>query len=400
MNKARHVTVVLCLTGFLITFSGCNETHARKKQEMVEQWEKSTAKAQLPAIENLLEQGQIKKAKNMLLECIQADPEQARPYVLVGRIHFMEGRNEQARQAFLQAVKLDSELDQAWHFLGLLAVLEKDYEQAVENFQKALDLMPAKTEYVLSISEVYVEMDQIDKARGLIEAGLKSHPQSLELLLSKARLYQRTGDTEGAIRVYEQAQLMHGDVPQILEPAGYAYISLKKWTVAAEKFNLLIRQYAEDDPRYHVTMRSLATCQFNCGQHGQALFWYDKLSVVYRDDADIWLNMAHAALGLNDAKRAAYCAVNALKARPSWSKAYAVLGSAQYVQGLYRQSLKAFYKITDDDQLGAFAWFMSGRCYQQLGQNRQANAAFDRAEKLDPDNELIRSFMKKTIHPL
>jgi cytochrome c-type biogenesis protein CcmH/NrfG len=43
---------------------------------------------------------------------------------------------------------------------------------------------------------------------------------------------------------------------------------------------------------------------------------------------------------------------------------------------------------------------MSGRCYQQLGRNRQANVAFERAEELDPDNELIASFLKKTVHPL
>jgi cytochrome c-type biogenesis protein CcmH/NrfG len=43
---------------------------------------------------------------------------------------------------------------------------------------------------------------------------------------------------------------------------------------------------------------------------------------------------------------------------------------------------------------------MSGRCYQQLGRNRQANIAFERAEKLDPDNQLIVSFLKKTVHPL
>ncbi|MHC4834971.1 MAG: tetratricopeptide repeat protein, partial [Planctomycetota bacterium] len=77
-----------------------------------------------------------------------------------------------------------------------------------------------------------------------------------------------------------------------------------------------------------------------------------------------------------------------------------VLGSAHYMQGLYDQSLKAFYKITDDDELAGFAWFMTGRCYQQLGRSRQANIAFERAEKLDPDNQLIKSFMKKTVHPL
>ena len=110
--------------------------------------------------------------------------------------------------------------------------------------------------------------------------------------------------------------------------------------------------------------------------------------------------MAQAALALNNPKRAAYCANRAVKLAPSCSLAYALLGSAHYMAGLYEQSLRAFYKITDDSELAAFAWFMSGRCYQQLGQNRQANIAFEKAEQMDPDNELIAVFMKKTIHPL
>jgi tetratricopeptide (TPR) repeat protein len=400
MNKQKQIKIILGLVGLLVGLSGCNETHALKKQAMVQQWQQSTASAQLPAIENLLEQGQIQKAKNEIKKCIQADPELPGAYILIGRIHFMEGRYEQARQAFEHAVALDPQLDQGWHFLGSLAVLEKDYALAVSDFQKAIDLMPAKTDYILSISDVYVEMEQFDKAFELIDTGLEKQPQNLEFMLSKARLYQQMGNIDKAIGVYEQARLMHGDQPQILEPCGYAYITQKQWSSAAEKFAQLIKQYPENDPRYSVTMRSLATCLFNSGQYGPCLFWYDKLSVIYRDDAEIWLDMAQASLGLDDPKRASYCAVNALKAKPSWPKAYAVLGSAQYMQGLYEQSLQAFYKITDDSELAAFAWFMSGRCYQQLGQSRQANAAFEKAEKLDPNNELIASFTKKTIHPL
>jgi len=400
MNRQKKIVIVLCLAGLLLGLSGCNESRAQKKQAMVEQWEKSSAHAQLPAIENLLEQGQIQEAKEALQKCIQTDPQQAMPYVLVGRIHFMEGRDERARESFQKAVELDPQLDQAWHFLGSLAVLEKDYDHAIKYFQGAIDLMPSKVEYILSLCDVYAETDQLDKAMKLIDQGISRQPRNVELLLFRAQICRRNGQVDEAIRIYEQALLMHGNLPQILEPCGYAFITRKQWMAAAEKFNLLIDQYVENDPRYNVTMRSLAMCLFNSEQFGQAFFWYDKLSVIYRDDAEVWLKMAQASLGLDDPKRASYCAVNALKAKPSWPKAYAVLGSARYMQGLYEQSLQAFYKITDDAELGAFAWFMSGRCYQQLGQSRQANAAFEKAEQLDPDNELIASFLKKTIHPL
>ncbi|MHC5200541.1 MAG: tetratricopeptide repeat protein, partial [Planctomycetota bacterium] len=110
--------------------------------------------------------------------------------------------------------------DQAWHFLGALAVLEKDYHRALECYQEALDLMPAKADYAISLSEVYVEIDQLEKAKQMIDQGLSMQPQNLELILSKARLFQQEGQVDQAVRVYEQARIMHGDIPQILEPAG------------------------------------------------------------------------------------------------------------------------------------------------------------------------------------
>ena len=50
--------------------------------------------------------------------------------------------------------------------------------------------------------------------------------------------------------------------------------------------------------------------------------------------------------------------------------------------------------------VAAFAWFMTGRCYRQLGQTVQANSAFDRAEQLDPNNELVTVFLKRTLESL
>lgn len=367
---------------------------------MVDQWKKSTATAKLPAIESMIEQGQIQKAKKTLAESLESDPMNPHVYVLIGRIHVIEGRNGQAREAFQKAVKLNPELDGTWHFLGALAVLEKDYEHAVECFQRAIELMPAKSDYAISLAEVYVEIDQMEKAKQTIDRGRSLQPRDLELMLLKARLYQQDGQADQAIRTYEQARIIHGDILEILEPTGYAYIAQGNWHQAAEIFGLIIKQYAEDAPGYHVTMRSLARCLFNAEQYASALFWYDKLSVIYRDDVDIWLNMAQAALQLNDPSRAAYCANKVIKLKPSYPKAYAILGCAHYMQRLYDQAIKAFYEITDDRELGAFAWFMSGRCYQQQGRNRQANIAYERAEKLDPNNPLVASFLSKTVHPL
>lgn len=386
--------VIICvLLGMMVISIGCSESaYTEKKQAMTAEWDKATAAAKIPVIEDMIEQGQISQAKKTVQQCVRADPELPQVYVLAGRIHLIEKHLDKAYEAFSRALELDPEIDEAWHLLGSLAVLKRDYPEALEYFKRALALDAFRTEYILSASDVLIETDQIEQARELLETGLANNTRDVDLHVALARLVQVQGQTEEAINIYETCESLNGPLPEIVEPCGYAYMTDRQWSKAADKFQALLKSVKDSPERYHMTMRSLAMCLYNAGQYENALSWYDKLSVIFRDDADIWVRMGYAALGSNDPKRAAYCGSKSLKCDASSAQGYALLGSAQYLQGQYEESLRTFYKITDDEEMGAFAWFMTARCYQQLGQNIQANAAFERAEKLDPDSELVSTF--------
>jgi tetratricopeptide (TPR) repeat protein len=126
----------------------------------------------------------------------------------------------------------------------------------------------------------------------------------------------------------------------------------------------------------------------NAGEYGRAVTYYDKLSVRQRDNEEVWLQMARAALGAGAAKRAAACASRALSLRPGWSDAIAVRGCAQYLESDYDAAIKTFSRVTASRKMGGFAWLMSGRCYQQLGRKDLADIAYDKASRLNPDSRL------------
>lgn len=379
--------------------AGCNQ-YAEKKQALEENWGKSTVAAQIPIISDHIDQGRIKQAKELLLKCMKSDPQSAGVYYLTGRIDVIEGRNDRAMQAFRRAVELDDQLAAAWHGLGSLAVLKKDNAAAVESYLKAQQIEPLNAEYVLSLCNVYIETQQADRAQEILKEGIDRQPRNLELMLALAGLEGQLGHNEQAIQLYEQALLLHGKRAQILEPCGYLYMSLQQWTKAAERFEQLIKLYTEGQDEYTLALRSLAKCSLNAGRYAEALKYYDKLTVFCREDADIWLSLAQSALGADDPGRAAASAEKALKLRTGWSAAYAMLGSGQYLQDQYDKAIASFSRVTDDEELAAYAWFMTGRCYQKLGQTIQANSAFERAEKLDPANELVTVFLKRTMQSL
>lgn len=364
---------------------GCNE-YALKKQAAEKRWNKSSAEAQIPSITAQIDRGQIKQAKEALIKCLRTNPDLAQAHYLCGRVHAVEGHQEQAQQSFEKAVELDPEIADAWHNLGSLAVLKMNNARALECYKKAHELAPLNGDYCISLSDVYVETQQTELALQLLNDSLVMQPQNLDLELALAGLHRRLGDNEKAVSIYEHAMLLHGKLPQIVEPCGYLYMTTKQWAKAADTFKELAGMYPEGSERHTHTLRSLAMSSFNDERFAQALSYYDKLSVICREDAEIWLNMAQSALGAEDAEKAAVCAEKALKLRPAWPAAFAALGSAQYLKEDYEGAIRSFNNVIDDDQFGSYGWLMSGKCYQKLGQTAQANAAFERLVKMQGKN--------------
>ncbi len=400
MNKSKFALVCICMAVSVFLLGGCEESYANKKQAMETKWQKSAAFVKIPVMEELIEQGELQEAKKMLEKCLREDPFLPGLHLISGRINFIDGRTEQARLNFQKAVELDPTCADGWHLLGSLALMEKEYEPAQQHYEKALELAPAHADYRVSLAEILIEQNQIEQAKEILQAGQNYQPRNMDLLLALAQLYQRSENIKQAVQIYEQAQLMHGNHPRILEPCGYAYVGLRQWDKAAEKFEQLLGRCEPGTSHYQSVLRALAMCAFNAERYGLALSCYDKLAVAHRDDPQVWMGMAQSALGLDDTTRAVYCAKKALHYEPGWTKGYAVLGSALYMNGDYRPSLDAFERITGDAEFSPFAWFMTGRCYQQLGQTAQADHAFDRAEAMDPENELVKLFLKRNLQSL
>jgi tetratricopeptide (TPR) repeat protein len=400
MKNRRIIAFTGLWIGLLFLPAGCSSSQPDKKQAMETQWKQSSSVAQLPAIENLITAGRISEAKKEINKSLQTLSDSAQVHYLAGRIHVIDEHYDKAKWSFLKAIELDPQMASAWHALGSLAVLDKDNGHALDCYVQAFRLEPLKTEHVLSLSETYIETGQMEQARKVLKDGLVKQPRNLELMLALAGLDRQSGQPDDAATLYEQAILIHGAKPEILEPCAYFYASRRQWQKAADLFEQLISQYPTGSEHYTPALRSLAMCLFNAGRYAESLKKFDALSVLCRNDANVWLYMAQAALGADDAARAAACAQKSLQMKPGQSDAYAILGSAQYLQGYYHEAILSFDRVTDDAELGAYAWFMTGRCCQRLGQTIQANAAFSRAEELNPHGRLVRTFLKRTMQPL
>lgn len=391
----RKWIIVLTLISILmlLLIAGC-ESYAEKKKDAQLRWEQAASRARVPAAEDAFNAGRVVEAHNTIKECIASDPKNPRAQLLMGKIRFVQGKIELARESLISALEIDKSIHQAWFLLAEIARNNCDDAEAVSCYKKAIDYDPLNTDYIVSLADAYAAMNQYEKSLALLETKLKAAPSSTNIKMATADLYLRCGRTKDAIKLYKNAQLFNPESRAVSEALGYGYIIEHQWSRAATIFQELANNATV--PEKYEYLKLLAVCSMNAGDYGRAVASYDKLSVDQRDNEKLWLEMGQAALGAGAPNRGYACATRALELRPAWSEALVLKGCCQYLTSDYYKAASSFSQATSTDPENGFAWFMTGRCYDRMGNYKKAQDAYETAAGLNPESQYIEMISMNT----
>ncbi|MBM4103421.1 MAG: tetratricopeptide repeat protein [Planctomycetes bacterium] len=387
----RTTRRILCCCMILAVLCGC-QTEQQKKSAFKQQYNEKASPVKLTAVEAMLEQGQVESARQAVGGILKAQPENAAAWLLLGQI-FLEQKNYGgARLAFEKTTSLNENTADAWFGLGVVAQSSNDHISALEYYQKALAWNPACTEAILAVANTLEILERRDEAAQFLDPKITDNPSDTKLLCAAADLANRTRQTDKAISLYRRAATLNPQDEQILRSLAMTYVFRGDWAAAADTFEKVLLCAAETD-RQADYLYWVADSSLNAGRFRRALECFDKLSVVRRKDADVWLGMAQSAMGISDIKRAKICAQKALSFRNDCFEAQTVIGCADYLDGKYLTALESFIPLANNESLGGFASFMAGRCYQKLGRDVQATMAFEKAVRLNPQSPLVAMFL-------
>jgi len=394
-------TTIAAMALILAACAGC-QTHEQNKLAAKQRWQKASAKIKLALAHQQYDEGRFDEAEKNIIECIKADPDLAEAHLIHGKLLLAKGQPQKALEQLQLAVELHNQLGEGWYWLGVAAQQLRRKEQAMTCYTKAMNLNPSNIDYILAVAQTYSELGKAEQALALLQEKMQTMPQEVSLKVAAADILFRLGRNEQAIDLYEQALLLTGDDSDIAESLGYCYLFADKWDRAAEIFENLAKQ-AQKTPRVDSNtpgqkeqqskqfyLKMAALCSMKSGDYDRAVDCYGKLTVQYRDDAELWVKLGQAALGAGLYKRALACGNRAIALRPGFADAAALIGSAQYAGGNYAAALETFRKITNDKNNSAFAWLMIGRCWERLGRTNQAQKAYKKALRIKPNSELGR----------
>ena len=378
--------IIAVTTVVLVVCAGCQSQMENKKAAQ-ERYNKTSAQMKLTMAQQQYDQGDYDQAAKTVQQCLSANPDNPGAYLLHGKLLLAKDQRDDAIEQLGLVLQHDKKLHEGWYWLGVAAQENGYYEKAREYYEKALLLEPTNVDYILAVADVLVAQGDCPEAIRLLTDKMAALPGDVSLKTASAELMWRAGKNEQAIELFKQVMLMTGNNSHIAEMLGYCYVFSSKWNQAADVFNKLLEQ-CTDDREKQLYLQMMALCSMNCGQYDRAISCYDKLTVIERNNADIWVKLGQASLGTGAAGRAFMCGQKALALQPGLPDAVALIGCAQYASGDYANAAKSFEKITADKKNAGLAWLMRARCYQQLGQNRRAEDAYKKAVETNPRSEL------------
>lgn len=106
----------------------------------------------------------------------------------------------------VQAAPQDAKL---WFLLGYTSRLAGRYGNSLNAFQKGLKLQPSSVEGLSGMAQTYARMGRIDEAKRLLVQVIAANPKRENDLLVAGELFMQTGDIQRGIEYLQRAENMH-----------------------------------------------------------------------------------------------------------------------------------------------------------------------------------------------
>ena len=326
------------------------------------------------------------RAERLLDRLIQIDPQRHDTRGAMARIYLSTGRPGKARTAFREAFNCDP-----------------------------------KAEYWIGIGHAYIAEGQSDRAISVFEDLYRQAPkksaQYPRIAFELGRLYRSLGRLADARAVYQKASETHPGRLMYRFELGRTHILGKDWEEAREIFDDLLGEVEEDPGLFAQVLFNLGLTYERTGRFDDSVEVFQRL-LALEPDNDEALNylgymLAEKGVRLGEAEN---LVSRALKAQPENGAYLDSMGWIRYQQGRYREArtyLKRALAVEEAEfKTAGGTWQQTqlaenlavihdhaGDVAEALESLVEARHHWERASRLDPNNEAIRAKLEDSAGP-
>ena len=257
-----------------------------------------------------------------------------------------------AEDELSQAVKLDEglryvdEVDRATAVLILSHNQNGSFAKAIEIAQEFRDRRPDNPAPYSILALTYVEMDDQDKARVILEQGLRTLPNSPVLLGNLAAISIRLGNLEKAYQLLDQSLEHNGE--------------------------------------HYSTLLRLANLSFATGAYANTQIWAERAIAVNQAAREPKVLLARSVVLSGEHQRGLTLAKGFLESDPASWRVLEVVGEAQFRLGQGEEAVATFEALVEQAGSSTRGHFFLARSYALVGQFDKVWPQFEKALEINP----------------
>lgn len=239
MKSGAIRKLLLLLLTVLVLGSACSraETGSADKEQAAEQMELA---------QKYLKEENYEQAISAFKKSIELDAKNAEAYLKLGEIYRDLGKMEDMVAILAKGYENTKDAEVKARYaascaeLGLWYSDSGDYEEAVSSYQKAIELDPQNVDTYLGFYEVYMAMEEYERADAVLEKGYAATEDEslkevrLDSLLSLGQQGMEEENYESAILFLEKYLAAGGEDAEAVVSLSSAYLSVDEFELAME----------------------------------------------------------------------------------------------------------------------------------------------------------------------
>jgi tetratricopeptide (TPR) repeat protein len=325
--------------------------------------------------------GRLQAAEQIYRQILQAEPNQAQAWHLLGVIAHQVGRPEIAAEYIQRAVGLDGAQADFHNNLGTVYLGLRRIPEAVACWRRTLQLKPDYAVAHFNLANALKEQGKLDEAIAGYRRALELKPDLAEACYNLGVALKDQGQLDEALACYRRALDLKPDLIEAHNNLGVALQAQGKLDEAVDCY----RRALELKPDYAQAHSNLGAARRDQGKLDEAIACCRRALELQPDHVEAQVNLGNAIKEQGNLQDAIACYRRALELKPNYAKAHSNLGAALNDQGELDEALACYHRALELKPDYAEAQSNLGIALKDQAKLKEALARFRRALELKPD---------------
>jgi tetratricopeptide (TPR) repeat protein len=265
----------------------------------------------------------------------------------------------------------------------------KSFDEGLADMSRAMNLDSTKSEYFLTLSDLYFSINQSGKAKAALEKCVSLDPKNVDAILKLAELYLYVNKSDKSIEYINQALKIDQYNAKAYFMKGMNYKDLKDTAKAISSMQTAVEQ---DQQYYNAYMQLGILCAAK--KNKIAVDYYKNALRIQPKSVEAWYALGKYYQDVQDWNNAIGTYTTLLKFDNNRNALYN-LGVIHLVAlKQYNKALEYFTGAINIDPKYVEAYYGRGICYQEMKEPQKAQSEFQACLSIDPGYEPAKRALK------